>query len=425
VDGQQVATESLSGAAVDSASPLRFGGNAVWGEWFQGSLDDVRIYDRALGAGEIQADMETPVGEEPAPGPTPAPPPTPTPPPPPAAADVFIAPSGSDSNACTSVSPCASFSHAYDVASAGDVISVGSGLYTTPQEVPAGSKAVTFRGQSGNKLRELDNYADNITFDSLDIDGNGAVNNTFENHDGNNDTFKNSRIGHVTDEKGALVSGDHFTFDNMVFHDVDLKTDGVHLECVFAIGVPNMVVKNSTFTNCSVMDLFFTYGNWWTPTPPAYGGVTVENNVFGHVMDGANDGWNYYPMYIGQTGDDVLRNWTVRYNTFEQPASLTSSHSSAVNSRWVGNLGGWDCIDGMAYSHNVGDVCGSTDKKVSPDQDTPSQIAPFGWMDPRNGDFHLRADSVALNAGDPSNHPATDRDGNPRGSTPDAGAYER
>ena len=35
------------------------GGNAIWGEWFQGDIDEVRIYNRALTATEIQADMNT------------------------------------------------------------------------------------------------------------------------------------------------------------------------------------------------------------------------------------------------------------------------------------------------------------------------------------------------------------------------------
>jgi Concanavalin A-like lectin/glucanases superfamily len=38
------------------------GGNSVWGEWFGGLIDDVRIYNRALSAGEIATDMTTPVG---------------------------------------------------------------------------------------------------------------------------------------------------------------------------------------------------------------------------------------------------------------------------------------------------------------------------------------------------------------------------
>jgi len=46
---------------VVSARALRIGGNGVWGEFFNGVIDDVRIYRRALTASEIQADMNTPV----------------------------------------------------------------------------------------------------------------------------------------------------------------------------------------------------------------------------------------------------------------------------------------------------------------------------------------------------------------------------
>lgn len=44
-----------------SSSPLKFGGNAVWGEYFAGQLDEIRIYNRALSATEIQSDMNTPL----------------------------------------------------------------------------------------------------------------------------------------------------------------------------------------------------------------------------------------------------------------------------------------------------------------------------------------------------------------------------
>ena len=52
-------------------SPLRIGGNAVWGEYFSGLIDEVRIYNRALTAAEIQADMNTPIGPAPPPPPPP------------------------------------------------------------------------------------------------------------------------------------------------------------------------------------------------------------------------------------------------------------------------------------------------------------------------------------------------------------------
>jgi len=63
----------VSGSIPATALPLRIGGNAIWGEWFAGQIDDLRIYDRALSASELDADMKTPVGAT-----TPPPPPADT-----------------------------------------------------------------------------------------------------------------------------------------------------------------------------------------------------------------------------------------------------------------------------------------------------------------------------------------------------------
>jgi len=59
VNGLQVATAAQTGAIATSSGPLRIGGNAVWGEYFQGRIDEVRIYSRALSQTEIQTDMNT------------------------------------------------------------------------------------------------------------------------------------------------------------------------------------------------------------------------------------------------------------------------------------------------------------------------------------------------------------------------------
>jgi hypothetical protein len=62
VNGQPAGSASAPGTLSTSTGALRIGGNSIWGEWFSGQLDDVRVYDRALSQGEVQADMSTPVG---------------------------------------------------------------------------------------------------------------------------------------------------------------------------------------------------------------------------------------------------------------------------------------------------------------------------------------------------------------------------
>jgi len=61
VNGVQVASRALSGSIAATALPLRIGGNAPWGEFFAGLIDEVRVYNRALTAAEIQADMNQPI----------------------------------------------------------------------------------------------------------------------------------------------------------------------------------------------------------------------------------------------------------------------------------------------------------------------------------------------------------------------------
>jgi hypothetical protein len=61
-DGTQIASANRTGTINTSTGALRLGGNSIWGEWFAGRLDDVRIYNSALTPTQIQTDMTTPVG---------------------------------------------------------------------------------------------------------------------------------------------------------------------------------------------------------------------------------------------------------------------------------------------------------------------------------------------------------------------------
>ena len=67
VNGTQVSSRAVTGSIAPSSGPLRLGGNGVWSEWLSGRLDEVRVYDRALSATEIQSDMANPVGTPPPP----------------------------------------------------------------------------------------------------------------------------------------------------------------------------------------------------------------------------------------------------------------------------------------------------------------------------------------------------------------------
>jgi hypothetical protein len=62
VNGAAVANRALTGPIAASAGALRIGGNAIWGEFFLGRIDEVRVYSHALTVAQIQTDMNTPIG---------------------------------------------------------------------------------------------------------------------------------------------------------------------------------------------------------------------------------------------------------------------------------------------------------------------------------------------------------------------------
>jgi len=61
VNGVQVASRAQTGAIATSTNPLQIGGDSIYGQYFAGRIDEVRIYNRALSAAQIQSDMNTPL----------------------------------------------------------------------------------------------------------------------------------------------------------------------------------------------------------------------------------------------------------------------------------------------------------------------------------------------------------------------------
>ncbi|MEU7894219.1 LamG-like jellyroll fold domain-containing protein [Nonomuraea sp. NPDC049152] len=61
VDGNPAAETPMVGSLDESDGPLDIGGNGVWGEFFQGEIDEVRIYNIAQNSQQISTDMNTPI----------------------------------------------------------------------------------------------------------------------------------------------------------------------------------------------------------------------------------------------------------------------------------------------------------------------------------------------------------------------------
>ena len=61
VNGVQVSSRAQTGTITVTTNVLRIGGSTTMGQYFNGTVDEVRVYNRALVAAEIQTDMVTPV----------------------------------------------------------------------------------------------------------------------------------------------------------------------------------------------------------------------------------------------------------------------------------------------------------------------------------------------------------------------------
>ena len=197
----------------------------------------------------------------------------------------------------------------------------------------------------------------------------------------------------------------------------------VHNECIFSQS-PGLTIRNSTFVNCATMDLFIIRGDWWGQ--PTYGGVTLENNVFGHSTNGS--GWHYYGVYFSNGSFQNHRSSTTRSRT---PSPSSTRAAAPYSGVWANNIGGgWSCLSGVIYRNNIGTKCDASDIATTPQHSCAppacgsAQWQPVGWLNPAQGDFHLRSDSIAINKGSATYAPAKDRDGKARTGVPDVGAFE-
>ena len=57
VNGTQVSSLARTGNLLTSTNPLEIGGDSIWGQYFAGMIDEVRVYNLALTQAEIQAVM--------------------------------------------------------------------------------------------------------------------------------------------------------------------------------------------------------------------------------------------------------------------------------------------------------------------------------------------------------------------------------
>ncbi len=345
---------------------------------------------------------------------------------PPSSANLYLSPSAR-LESVHAVQPCASLARAYSLAQLGQTVELAGGMYPAVQTLSgskSGTGVITFRpaiGATSNFSSDLNlNGQNHIEFQNMSFDNWYAKyvsDITFRNVStrfffvrvSDNVRILGGSVGPSQDGTSPTIGNyagepvsTNITVDGVLFHDIGRqKAPGAHVECLFLQESSGVVIRNSKFTRCDIMDLYVS---------PVQGGptasnVVIENNWFDQPTDGG-----YYAFNLHPDSGTVPHNFTFRFNSVDSSIYLYPgfNYDNVIVDSNVGRITTCD-TPGITYRYNVwtNQTCGSTDK-----------IAPSGFMGSFN--LHLASGAAAINAGNPTSYPATDIDGvaRPRAGRP-------
>jgi hypothetical protein len=324
-----------------------------------------------------------------------------------------ISPTGKDSNPCTQAQPCLTMAHAYEKATAGQLVQMLSGSYpsqTLQGASKAGSAHVLFApapGASVSLSGTIYVFASHVTIEGIAVKdvvtGNydqtpGRANPTdvsLLNLTGRN--FEIDSATNVTVEGGSwgpasacggpyggnnnsirqtipAVTPENILINNTVIHDVQ-SYDLVecHIEGLAIFAGNHVTVSNSKFYGNSIYDVFMQANSGGHPN-----NITIAKNWMANTVD--NSAANGHPVGYSNgivLGSEISSNLTLSANHFNGVVNINDdgSLSSYTNTNVVENFGamaysGYPCgtvLKGVLWSKNVwqNDKCGTSDVNLS------------------------------------------------------------
>jgi hypothetical protein len=391
---------------------------------------------------------------------------------------LYVAPGGSDSNACSLAAPCLSFGRAYALAAAGAVVQVAAGSYgvqtmsvnniglSSSQPVvfqpPAGAGAgqvtvqqlnltgannLTFKtmtfgsGAAGNRAW-YQRYSSNTLCDGCLIHGQLAI-----DGDGSNMTWQNGEVGNyiannADPQIGAMrgptianaVQPTNVSFLNESFHDIDANTTTSHTECLQVLAVHGLTIKRSKFYRCNLNGngskaaiMFSGYDCKGTATTLAgkdancgtnddYWNITIENSMFNAGLTPAQGGNFLAFQWDDQFADPLdCKNILVRNNSIIGGLLWGCNLNAASQTQAIANIISYS---GGFWSSQCNAVFLYNIWETGTGcPGTNSRLGTVNYLDRSNTatfDLHLQTGSLGIGLGDPTNLPDTDYDGQPR-----------
>lgn len=332
-------------------------------------------------------------------------PPQPTPePPPPAAA--FVATDGKDTNLCTRDAPCKSFDRAYRLVQPGDHVEIAAGRYRSqriyPDETKDSPRDVVFRPAAGARVivkRYLSPWASHVTVKDIEAEGDlfivGARETGVPQRDVTaigitaaglqidsavNVTIKGGSFGGTPERPTTWNSGirrstetlpANVVIDGARFHDTRCADDepNCHIECLIVGAVDGLVVRDSEFVRCPIMDVFFE------PFNGPIRGVTLERNRFARPTGPDGTGESAYSVQL-KNCDCRYERFVVRDNVLAGALGMGGDTAAVPDSVVEGNTGVLVPYEtearcgsaGIRYRDNRwagGLTCGPTDRPLA------------------------------------------------------------
>ncbi len=329
----------------------------------------------------------------------------------PSGEQLFISPTGSDSNACTEAKPCQTMNRAYDLASAGETVRLLAGSYpeqrlegdsskTSSSHVvfaPASGASVKFTGAIVTVASHItieDMTVQDVTIGNVEADGGkpNPTDITLLNLTGRN--FEIASSTHITVEGGswgpATACSEAYTgkyegnnnairqptsqapedivINKTIIHNVQSDSFlNCHIEGLAIFAGNHVTVSNSKFYENSVYDIFMQANSGGNPD-----NIALKGNWFATADD--TTGKNGEAVGQGDgiaVGNELYENVTLEDNHFNDVLNMADAgESSFHNIRVVGNVGiqayeNYPCgsLSGIEWSKNIwqNDKCGSSD----------------------------------------------------------------